>query len=512
MSNTSIDARRERRRKRKRQVLIYKMLILLALVAALVVCLVMAVRSIHPKTPKTPDASAEASSASGSSGSEEGSEGSGGESESVPADISGSDKYRTDDRAGALALAEDLASHYDYDTALAVLAGYSGYANDNEFRTRINQYTSAKADCVPVDVEMVPHVFYHSLMNDSRGLRESYVGEYVAMGNNCWMCTVPEFNTMTQQMYDYGCVLIRLRDLVKETRDADGTVHFVPNDSLMLPRGKTAVIMSEDDLSYYHSYDNQGFASRLVVDQATGKVKALYQDEFGGSYVGDYDVVPLLSTFIDKHPDFSYKNAHLIVAMTGYNGCFGYRTDASYVTGELLDDEQKAWLEDNPSFNHDNEVMQARAVAEAMKAEGFEFASHTWGHLRAGDVDLDRLIADNERFVASVVPVIGEVDTIIFAHGQDIGDWHDYSMDNEKFAYYKGQGYNFYCNVDGSTPYWIQLRDNYVRTGRIDLDGYRLYKAMMGEENSVRCVEAVGIHDINMFFSMDRMQPVELTG
>ena len=127
MSNTSIDARRERRRKRKRQVLIYKMLILLALVAALVVCLVMAVRSIHPKTPKTPDTSAETSSASGSSGSEEGS---GGESESVPADISGSDKYRTDDRAGALALAEDLASHYDYDTALAVLAGYSGSVQD----------------------------------------------------------------------------------------------------------------------------------------------------------------------------------------------------------------------------------------------------------------------------------------------------------------------------------------------------------------------------------------------
>lgn len=39
-------------------------------------------------------------------------------------------------------------------------------------------------------------------------------------------------------MYDNGYVLVRLRDLVVETTDADGTVHFTPNTELKLPAGK----------------------------------------------------------------------------------------------------------------------------------------------------------------------------------------------------------------------------------------------------------------------------------
>ena len=48
-------------------------------------------------------------------------------------------------------------------------------------------------------------------------------------------------------------------------------------------------------------------------------------------------------------------------------------------------------------------------------------------------------------------------------------------MDNEKFAYLKSQGFNIYCNVD-SSQYFVQVRDNYLRMGRRNLDGYRLYQ------------------------------------
>ena len=40
---------------------------------------------------------------------------------------------------------------------------------------------------------------------------------------------------------------------------------------------------------------------------------------------------------------------------------------------------------------------------------------------------------------------------------------------------------NFFCNVDASQPYWVQIRDHYVRQGRIDLDGYQLYKSSLGQ-------------------------------
>ena len=48
------------------------------------------------------------------------------------------------------------------------------------------------------------------------------------------------------------------------------------------------------------------------------------------------------------------------------------------------------------------------------------------------------------------------------------------SIPGIKFEYLKGQGYNYYCNVD-SSQYYVQIRDRYFRQGRRNLDGYRMY-------------------------------------
>ena len=69
-------------------------------------------------------------------------------------------------------------------------------------------------------------------------------------------------------------------------------------------------------------------------------------------------------------------------------------------------------------------------------------------------------------------------------------------------------GYNYYANVDGSVPVWNQLRDNYVRTGRIDIDGYRLYQAMTGVQSAMADFEQIGVHDIESFFDQSRITPV----
>ena len=90
-----------------------------------------------------------------------------------------------------------------------------------------------------------------------------------------------------------------------------------------------------------------------------------------------------------------------------------------------------------------------------------------------------QIVADTEKWLTYVAPLIGGSDIIIFAHGQDLSDWHDYTMDNEKFAYLKSQGFNIYCNVD-SSQYFVQVRDNYLRMGRRNLDGYRLYQNLYG--------------------------------
>ena len=406
--------------------------------------------------------------------------------------------------------AKKLAAMYDYDAAIALL---SGSAEADSYTDLINEIQAEKATCIAYDPEVIPHFFYHSLLNDDRGFIPELSSDFIAKDNACWMCSTDEFNTITQQMYDYGVVLVTMRDMVKETVDSDGDVHFEKNDALMLPPGKHPAVMSEDDLSYYHAYDNQGIAEKLVIDDS-GKVKCVYTDEAGEQHIGDYDVVPLLSTFIDEHPDFSYHNAHCIIALTGYNGVLGYRTDEVYATRdpERLDEAQRVWLDAHPDFDFDEDVAEATRIANAMKAEGFEFASHTWGHRHIDTASLESLMTDTERFEENVIPIVGPIDTIIFAHGSDLQGPSDYSYDNEKFAYYKNHGYNYYSNVDGSVPYWNQIRDNYVRTARINIDGYRLYQAMIGNENSIADMDALGIHDIESFFNKSRITPVEIIG
>ena len=89
-----------------------------------------------------------------------------------------------------------------------------------------------------------------------------------------------------------------------------------------------------------------------------------------------------------------------------------------------------------------------------------------------GQVTLEKLQADTERFKKNVDPLIGGTDIIIFAFGTDITTEPEYSGD--KFEYLKGQGYNYFCNVD-SSQYYVQIRDRYFRQGRRNLDGYRMY-------------------------------------
>ena len=95
---------------------------------------------------------------------------------------------------------------------------------------------------------------------------------------------------------------------------------------------------------------------------------------------------------------------------------------------------------------------------------------------------MERLQADTEKWENYVKPLVGETDTIIFAHGQDLDGWQGYAADNEKFNYLKSKGFNFFCNVD-SAQYFVQIRDNYVRQGRRNLDGYRLWYDVHGESN-----------------------------
>ncbi len=377
------------------------------------------------------------------------------------------------DRPTKIAEAEKMVAQYDYDGAIEKLNEIPDSDSDSEIITKKAEYESAKGSLVETDPSNITHVFYHSLVVDPQ---KAFFQDNSETAGFCqWMTTVDEFNKITQQMYDNGYVLVDIHKLVEETKDESGVTH-IKKKPVMLPQGKKPFVLSLDDTSYYHNYDGRGIASKLVLDDKGNPVNEYVQDD-GSVVTGAYDCIPLLDEFVEQHPDFSYRGSMGTVALTGYNGILGYRTDIAYKTKENLTKDQSEWIAAHPDFNWDKERDEAKKVAKAVKAKGWTFASHTWGHIRIGDATLDHLVTDTQKWKQYVEPLIGETDTIIFAHGQDLANWNEDYASTDKFKYLKDQGFSIFCNVD-SAKYFVQQGDLFFRMGRRNLDGYRLYQGV----------------------------------
>lgn len=359
-----------------------------------------------------------------------------------------------------LAQAELLAAGYDYDNAINLLTS-SAYADNEMVTTAVASYEETKASLVKINPYEITHVFFHSLIMDTA---KAFDGDHREAGYNQVMTTKEEFMKILQSMYDKGFVLVRLHDVAYETTREDSTTGFTPGE-IMLPPGKQAFVMSQDDVCYYEYMKGDGFATKMVIDD-DGTPTCEMELEDGTVLKGSYDLVPLLDDFIAEHPDFSYKGAKAVIAFTGYNGILGYRTAASYNTPE--------YLEKHPGFDYEKEREEAARVAQCLKDNGYELASHSWGHRNMGQISMEHFIADTDKWEAEVETLTGPCDIILFPFGSDLGDWMPYAADNKRFQYMYSKGFRYFCNVD-SSQYWVQINDKYMRQGRRNLDGYRIY-------------------------------------
>ncbi|MDT3843283.1 MAG: polysaccharide deacetylase [Bacillota bacterium] len=400
------------------------------------------------------------------------------------------------DLESVLAAADRKAKMYDYDGAIADLKA-SAFADDEQVTKAMEGYEQTKSTLVRQDTSKVTHVFFHTLVVDSS---KAFDGDSREAGYNQVMTTIPEFEKILQQMYDRGFVLVRLHDVAYEEKQADGSVKMKPGD-IMLPEGKKAFVMSQDDVCYYEYMTGDGFATKMVIDE-NGKPKCEYQKDDGTVEVGDYDLVPILDRFIEEHPDFSYRGAKACLAFTGYNGVLGYRTDDAYLTNEKF-------LAAHPDFDMEKEKQSVRDVAECLRKDGYELASHTWGHRNVGAISLADLQTDTDKWANRVESLIGKSDIILFPFGADIADWHPYNTADERYQILYKAGFRYICNVD-SNQYFVQYGDDYFRQGRRNLDGYRMYYDLP-ESNPTKS-HLDDLFDVNEVFDRSRPTPVPPMG
>ena len=411
------------------------------------------------------------------------------------------------EKAESPALADDLEraklmyAQYDYDAAEELLKSLPDYESNTEAQELVAKCEETKATLLEQDIYKITHVFFHILCVDPKNSFDESKWGKQAGGYNSLMTTISEFEKMIQEMYDKGFVLVSIRDIAHEETASDGSKKMVKG-SIMLPPGKQAFVMSEDDVCYYEYMKGVGFADKMIIGD-DGRPTLHYTDADGNESVGDYDIVPILDKFIDEHPDFSYKGHKACLVFTGYNGVLGYRTDESY-------DPNSEYYDPKLEQGHDIEAERKEAV-KVMKAlldDGYDLGSHSWGHRDLGQIEYERFKKDCDRWNRNVAPLIKEAsgkqpDIIIYPRGADIADWHAYSDDNQRFNYLYDLGFRYFCNVDNN-QYWVQLGDRYLRQGRRALDGLNMWLQISRQRERLDDL----FDDVNAIFDPARPTPV----
>ena len=287
----------------------------------------------------------------------------------------------------------------------------------------------------------IAHVFYHPVITEPKVAFTQEKNQ--AKGNFDWMITADEFKRSLNELYKHHYILIDPH----EAYDLKGKT--ITRKELKLPKGKKPLILSIDDMNYYEYMRGHGYADRLVLDQKQHVVSET-KDKNGKVTTSETnDIVPILNQFVKDHPDFSLNGQKGVVALTGYNGVLGYRTN------ELNNKDYLKRKED------------AEKVVKAMKRDGWTFASHSWGHIDFANSSYDQIVRDTKRWKNEVEPIIGKTDVFIYPHGaQDRGSKaYQYLVRDEGFKFLAGVGPNNFTDIGNDSVY----------QDRVAIDGLNLY-------------------------------------
>ena len=270
----------------------------------------------------------------------------------------------------------------------------------------------------------VHHVFFHSLIAYTN---LAFDNDGQANGYNYWMTTVSEFENMLPQLLERGYILYDITELIEE--DPNDPAKIKKKD-IYLPEGRIPLVISIDDVNYYEYMKNDGFASKLVLDENGKVANEIITPEGVTTISRKADVMPILDDFVEEHPEFSYNGAKGIIALTGYEGALGYRiTD---LKGEEL---EKA-------------IIAATQVADKLKENGWKFACHSYTHnqyFKNYTATMKQVKYDTERWKKYIEPVVGKTNIYISPFGIR------FNSTDERYRYLVEEGFNIFCTVQ-KTP------------------------------------------------------------
>jgi hypothetical protein len=290
---------------------------------------------------------------------------------------------------------------------------------------------------VPYEGEL-RHIFFHSLIVYPEMTfpdLNTPVGGY-----NSGFAEKAELEKILPQLYERGYVLYDLNECYEKT---DGHMR---RREILLPEGKTPLILSVDDVAYAYG---AGYASRLFVDENGALLYEVPNPQGGTDVIPDGDVMGVVDAFVRDHPDFAWRGHKGTIALTGFQGAFGY-----------------------PSYDDPDNARQIKEVADALKADGWNFASHSYTHnsgqygFWGAGCNPANIYYDINKWVDRVTPWIGPTNLFIAPFGARVT--------GEALQHVLNAGFDIYCTVDSHVV--NELYDDYALMSRIEIGGYSMRK------------------------------------
>lgn len=354
-----------------------------------------------------------------------------GKQKASPAFSSSLDELQQAQAEELLAEAQKLSSMYFYQEAAALLES-SGLEHES-IRQAIVDNRARAATLVDYTGD-VAHIFFHSLIvYPEMVFRDT---ETPSGGYNSGFAEKRELEKILPQLYQRGYVLYSLDDIWEMTETG------MQRKRIMLPVGKKPLVLSVDDVAYAYG---DGFAQRLFVDEA-GELMYSVKNP-GGEIVTmpDGDVMGVVDAFVEKHPDFSYHGHKGTIALTGFQGAFGYDYEDAEQAGEI------------------------KRVSEKLKEQGWSFACHSYTHNRVNNFygpgcSEEKISYDVNKWLSQVAPCIGQTRLFIAPFG--------YRVQQPALQCILDAGFQVYCTVDNKV--YNELNEDYALMSRIEIGGYSM--------------------------------------
>ena len=253
--------------------------------------------------------------------------------------------------------------------------------------------------------------------------------------------TPSEFTKILQELYSNNYILISLSEL-----------YFIDNNTiypktLFLPKNNKPIILSFNNVSYKSSYQNSGEIDKIIIDNnnqfATYSTKQNIQDRI--AYNNEF--LPILETFINNNPDFSFNNAKGIIFLTINNGIMGYKIDSK-----------------NSSSKHD--IKRVSEIIRKLKISGWEFGSNNYNTTPEHTLNNIEFINNITLWKKHIQPLINYTPHYASISGSDITkdtDKLDVLLQNKFTSFF----------YDSNTP-TLTINNNFVCMSKKRVDGNSL--------------------------------------